>query len=76
VDGGRTAIRELMIFDQQHKEQMIGSGNIALEAFKLVDAHGRPMIVDAQEKLRQGIISPEVFKRIEMNYSSMKDRAK
>ncbi|MBI6883009.1 type IV pilus twitching motility protein PilT [Pseudomonas putida] len=75
VDGGRTAIRELMIFDQQDKDSMMGAGNIATQAFKLVDSHGRPMIVDAQEKLRQGIISPEVFKRVELNYKSMKDQA-
>jgi defect-in-organelle-trafficking protein DotB len=76
ASGGRTAIRELMIFDQQDKEKMLGSGNIALEAFKLVDSRGRPMIVDAQEKFRQGIITEETFKRVEMNYASMKNRVK
>lgn len=75
VDGGRTAIRELMIFDQQDKDSMMGAGNIATQAFKLVDSHGRPMIIDAQEKLRQGIISQETFKRVELNYTSMKQQA-
>lgn len=75
VDGGRTAIRELMIFDQQDKDSMMGAGNIATQAFKLVDSHGRPMLIDAQEKLRQGIISKETFKRVEINYASMKQQA-
>lgn len=74
VDGGRTAIRELMIFDQQDKDSMMGAGNIAAQAFRLVDSHGRPMILDAQEKFKQGIISEETLKRVEANYTSMKEQ--
>lgn len=75
VEGGRTAIREMHVFDQQDKEIMMSADNIASAAFKLVDSHGRPMIVDAQEKFRDGIISLETFKRIEMNYATMKEQA-
>lgn len=75
VDGGRTAIREFMIFDQQHKEMMLESNNIASTAFKLVDSHGRPMIVDAEDKFKKGIISSEEFNRIKSNYAVMKEKA-
>jgi defect-in-organelle-trafficking protein DotB len=72
VDGRRTAIREFMIFDQQDKDRMMDSDNIASEAFKLVDSRGRPMIKDAEDKYRDGIISEETFKRVQMNYKAMK----
>jgi defect-in-organelle-trafficking protein DotB len=72
IDGKRTAIREVMIFDQEDKDRMMDSDNIASEAFKLVDSRGRPMIMDAEEKYRDGIISEEVIKRIRMNYKAMK----
>ena len=72
MDGKRTAIREIMVFDQEDKDRMMDSNNIASEAFKLVDSRGRPMIVDAEEKYRDGIISEEVIKRLRMNYKAMK----
>jgi defect-in-organelle-trafficking protein DotB len=72
IDGRRTAIREFMIFDQQDKDRMMDSDNIASEAFKLVDSRGRPMIKDAEDKYRDGIISEETFKRVQMNYKAMK----
>jgi defect-in-organelle-trafficking protein DotB len=73
VDGGRTAIREFMVFDQKHKEIMLESGNFAAAAFKMVHEDGRPMIEDAQDKYRDGIISEETFRRIQANYSALKD---
>jgi defect-in-organelle-trafficking protein DotB len=73
VDGGRTAIREYMVFDQKHKEIMLESGNFAAAAFKMVHEDGRPMIEDAQDKYRDGIISEETFRRIQANYSALKD---
>jgi defect-in-organelle-trafficking protein DotB len=72
VDGQRTAIRERMIFDQDDKNRMMGAENIASEAFKLVESRGRPMVEDAHDKYKDGIISEEVFKRIQMNYNAMK----
>lgn len=76
VDGGRTAIREYMIFEQKHKEIMLESGNFAAAAFKMVHDEGRPMIEDATEKYREGIISEEWFKRIQSNYAALKDSLK
>ncbi len=75
IEGGRTAIRELMIFDQQDKDQMIGAKNIANAAFKIVESRGRPMIVDAHQKLKDGIISQEEYRRVEVNYAVMKEKA-
>lgn len=73
VDGKRTAIREYMVFDQQHKDRMLASKNFIAESFKLVSDHGRPMIVDAQEKYADGIISEATFKRIQANYAALKE---
>jgi defect-in-organelle-trafficking protein DotB len=75
VDGGRTAIRELMVFDQQDKDMLMSASNMASAAFKLVNSKGKPMIVDAEQKYKDGIISEEWFKRIKLNYDSAKEKA-
>jgi len=72
VDGRRTAIRETMIFDQQDKDMMMESDNIASAAFRLVHSRGRPMVEDAKMKYEDGIISEEVYKRVLSNYQAMK----
>lgn len=72
IDGKRTAIREVMILDQDDKDRMMESDNIASAAFKLLNSRGRPMIEDAEDKYRDGIISEEVIKRMRMNYKAMK----
>lgn len=74
IDGKRTAIREYMVFDQQDKEMLLASKNIASAAFKLVNSRGRPMIEDAQNKYRDGIISEEEFKRVQLNYTATKEQ--
>lgn len=76
VDGGRTAIREFMVFDDQDKNTMLESKNFAGTAFNLVQSRGRPMIEDATEKYRDGIISEEWFKRIQANYAALKGSLK
>lgn len=76
VDGGRTAIREYMVFEQKHKEMMLENGNFAAAAFKMVHNEGRPMIEDATDKYRDGIISEQTYNRIKANYAALKDSLK
>ena len=76
VDGGRTAIREYMVFEQKHKEMMLENGNFAATAFKMVHNEGRPMIEDATEKYRDGIISEQWYNRIKANYAALQDSLK
>lgn len=75
IDGGRTAIREIMIFDQDDKDRLMESDNVVSTAFKLVDSKGRPMVEDAKSKLDEGLISMDVFKRVEANYNVLKEKA-
>lgn len=75
VDGGRTAIREFILLDQNDKDTLMESKNIAVTAFHLVDSKGQPMVADAKRKLDEGLISPEVFKRVEANYMATKEKS-
>lgn len=73
VEGGRVALREYMVFDQQHKEEMLDAKDLSQAAFRMVHKHGQPMIEDATNKYQEGIISEEEFRRIKANYDDMKE---
>lgn len=75
VEGGRVAIREIMIFDQDDKDKIMESDNVVSTAFKIVDSKGSPMVEDAKRKLDEGKISKETFKRVEDNYNVLKEKA-
>lgn len=72
VDGRRTACREICSFDQADKERLLAAKDMAAEAFKLVESKGKPMVVDAYQKFKDGIISEETYKRMELNYNATK----
>lgn len=74
VDGKRQALREILVLDQQIKESILGSNNLAAAAMQAVAQHGQPMVEDARKKLEDGRISHDTYHRIEANYASMKSR--
>lgn len=76
VDGKRTALREILKLDQPDKDRLLDAKDLAGEAFRLLDAHGKPMVASALEKFRDGIISKDTLKMIELNYSSLKEDLK
>lgn len=69
VGGGRVAIREFHMFDQQDKNEILASANMVEATKAIVHSRGRPMIIDAQSKLDAGLISPETFSKIKLDYS-------
>lgn len=68
VDGKRTAIREFLIFNQDIKNYIIEAPNMAIAVFEMVELYGKPMMADVYNKLKEGIISQEVYDRQAMNY--------
>lgn len=69
--GGRIAIREYLVFDEEMREEIIASGEAGyLRALKAaLKSKGRPLLADVQEKFDQGLIHERVLA------SFMADRA-
>lgn len=72
VDGKRTALREILTLDQADKNRLLEAKDLPSEAFRLLDANGKPMVASALEKYKEGLISRDTLKMIELNYSSVK----
>jgi defect-in-organelle-trafficking protein DotB len=68
VDGKRTAIREYLIFNQEIKDLLLASNNLAACAFDIVEKYGKPMMKDVSEKFERGMISETEFNRQKLNY--------
>lgn len=64
VDGKRVALREYLIFSEEIRDQLLATDPEKVTALtrRLVYEKGQPMIVDAQQKFEQGIISEREFK--------------
>lgn len=76
VDGKRTALREILTLDQADKNRLLEAKDLPSEAFRLLDANGKPMVASALEKYKEGLISRDTLKMIELNYSSVKAELK
>lgn len=70
VDGKRCALREYLKFDYQVKDGLRKASNLVSAAYDMVSRYGRPMIVDAEEKYKEGRISREIYARIKTNYEA------
>jgi len=70
VDGKRVALREKLVFTPEVVEELTSKPPIELLASsrRILIECGRPMIVDAQEKYEQGIISDAELNKIARNY--------
>jgi defect-in-organelle-trafficking protein DotB len=72
VEGKRTALREILQLDQAGKDLLLSANDLPSAAFRLLDSHGKPMVASALEKFKDGLISKDTLKMIELNYSSLK----
>lgn len=63
VDGKRVALREYLIFNQDIRDKLLSEEPEKVTALtrKLVYEYGQPMIVDAQKKYEEGIISEREY---------------
>ncbi len=68
VDGKLVALREYLIFDEVIRDKLLAVGvtKVTEKTRQLLESYGQPMIIDAQEKYKDGIISKREFHLIEM----------
>ncbi len=66
VDGRRVALREYLIFSEEVRDAMlsIDPDNVTALIRKLVKEQGQPMVVDAQRKFEEGVISEREYQII------------
>jgi len=66
VDGKRVALREYLIFDEAVRDKLLAGDpdKVTSATRKLLLEYGQPMIVDAKEKLKAGIIAKREYKLI------------
>lgn len=67
VDGNQVALREFLVFTEDIRDKLLDAdmNRITTTTRKLVLEYGQPMIVDAKEKFKAGIIPPHVYKILE-----------
>ncbi len=72
VDGKRTALREYLVFDEAVKDVLLETDpeNITAATRKLVKERGQPIIVEAQRKYDEGLISDRELKLITISSKS------
>jgi len=66
IDGKRVALREYLVFDEEVRDILLGSDveSLAARTRALVKERGQPLILDARQKLRDGIISEREYRLI------------
>lgn len=64
VEGKRVALREFLVFDEKTRDILLESDLETVTAVtrRLVKEYGQPMVVDAQRKFDEGIISERDYK--------------
>ena len=65
IDGLRTPLREYLIFNDEVKETLLTTSpdQVTATTRDMLIKHGRPMAIDAKEKLDAGIIDTATYKR-------------
>lgn len=70
VGGGRVALREYLVFDQATRVRLaqVDPDRLALAVHTEVAAHGQTLLMDAQQKYTQGLISAETLAIIQAEW--------
>ncbi len=63
-EGGRVALREYLVFDEQVRDLLLAADpdNITAVTRQLLEERGRPMRLDAEEKFNMGLIGEREYK--------------
>lgn len=69
VDGKRTALREYLAFDEKLRDKLLDTPpeQITAKTRELLREHGQTILVDAERKLKEGLIDERTFKLIDMS---------
>lgn len=67
-DGGRTPLREYLVFDEQIRDELLDThiDKVTSKTRQLLKKYGRPMIEDAKAKVKEGLISKRTFQLVEL----------
>ena len=59
VDGKRVALREYLIFDEETRDQLLSVDptTVTAKTRELVKEKGQPMLVDVEQKFKEGVIT-------------------
>lgn len=76
-DGGRVAVREMLVFDEQVRSTLFaaGSDRYVRETKRLVQERGQPLIADVEAKYRQGLIAEGDYRRLVAELGRASDAA-
>jgi defect-in-organelle-trafficking protein DotB len=64
VDGKRVALREFLVFNENIRDQLLESDpeQITATTRRLLEDQGQPMLVDVQQKYKDGLISERTYR--------------
>lgn len=70
VGGGLIAVKEYLAFDEKVKDELLQTDveNLIVKIKELVERYGKPLLIDAKEKLDNGIISESEYEKIEKEF--------
>lgn len=73
IDGKRVALREYLIFDEETRDILLSKDpeTLTQATRELVRSRGRPMHVDAKEKLDAGLISERTYRLVAAGESDL-----
>jgi defect-in-organelle-trafficking protein DotB len=73
VGGGRCAAREYLILTEELRKELYGvdEADLTKVMTKMVEDHGRPLILDIREHFQEGRISEETLNRYEAEVQAM-----
>ncbi|MES2212281.1 MAG: Dot/Icm type IV secretion system ATPase DotB [Pseudomonadota bacterium] len=70
VDGKRVALREYLVFTESIRDELVNTPveKVAAVTRALLKKHGKPMIVDAEQKWKAGMISEREWRILQKTY--------
>jgi defect-in-organelle-trafficking protein DotB len=66
TDGRRVALREYLVFDSAVKDLIRSADDVYVATLEALRRYGRPMVVDAQQKFKDGRICQAEYDKIEV----------
>ena len=69
IEGGRTPLREYLVFDDTIRDILLESPveNVTATTRKLLKQHGQPLLVDAERKFKEGLIDERLFHYLQLS---------
>jgi defect-in-organelle-trafficking protein DotB len=68
-EGGRTPLREFLVFDDTIRDILLESPveQVTATTRKLLKQHGQPLLIDAERKFKEGLIEERLFHYLQLS---------